>query len=39
VYVGGVIVRPTRPKRLGPDSILAILIYVVGIIGLLRLAN
>jgi cation:H+ antiporter len=39
VYVGGVIVRPTRPKRLGPDSILAILIYVVGIVGLLRLAN
>jgi cation:H+ antiporter len=39
VYIGGVIVRPTRPKRLGPDSILAILIYVVGIVGLLRLAN
>jgi len=28
VYLGGVIVRPSRPKRLGPDSILAILIYV-----------
>jgi cation:H+ antiporter len=39
VYIGGVIVRPTRPQRLGPDSILAILIYVVGIVGLLRLAN
>ncbi len=39
VYIGGVIVRPTRPHRLGPDSILAILIYVVGIVGLLRLAN
>jgi cation:H+ antiporter len=39
VYISGVIVRPTRPKRLGPDSILAILIYVVGIVGLLRLAN
>ena len=39
VYVGGVIVRPTRPNRLGPDSILAILIYVVGIVGLLRIAK
>ena len=39
VYVGGVIVRPTRPKRLGPDSILAVVFYAVGIIGLLRLAQ
>ena len=39
VYLGGVIVRPSRPKRLGPDSILAILIYVVGIVGLLRIAK
>jgi cation:H+ antiporter len=39
VYIGGVIVRPTRPKRLGPDSILAIVIYVVGIVGLLRIAK
>jgi hypothetical protein len=39
VYVGGVIVRPTRPKRLGPDSILATAIYVVGIIGLFQVAK
>jgi cation:H+ antiporter len=39
MYVGGVIVRPTRPKRLGPDSILATVIYVVGIIGLLQVAK
>jgi cation:H+ antiporter len=39
VYLGGVIVRPSRPKRLGPDSIVAILVYVVGIVGLLRIAK
>jgi cation:H+ antiporter len=39
VYIGGVIVRPSRPNRLGPDSCLAILIYVVGIVGLLRIAK
>ena len=39
VYLGGVIIRPTRPKRLGPDSIAAIVIYAVGIIGLLRIAQ
>jgi cation:H+ antiporter len=39
VYVGGVIVRPSRPKRLGPDSILALLIYAIGIAGLLRIAH
>jgi cation:H+ antiporter len=39
VYVGGVIVRPTRPKRLGPDSILASAIYVVGIVGLFQIVK
>jgi cation:H+ antiporter len=39
MYVGGVIVRPSRPRRLGPDSILAILIYVIGIVGLLQIAK
>jgi cation:H+ antiporter len=39
VYIGGVIVRPLRPKRLGPDSILALLIYAVGIVGLLRIVG
>ena len=39
VYIGGVIVRPSRPKRIGPDSILALLIYAIGIAGLLRIAH
>jgi cation:H+ antiporter len=39
VYLGGVIVRPSRPNRLGPDSILALLLYAVGIVGLLRIAK
>jgi cation:H+ antiporter len=39
MYVGGVIVRPSRPNRLGPDSILALFFYVVGIVGLLRIAG
>ncbi len=39
VYIGGVIVRPSRPRRLGPDSILALLIYSVGIVGLLRITQ
>lgn len=34
VYVGGIIVRPSRPQRLGPDSILAIIFYAIGIVGL-----
>jgi cation:H+ antiporter len=39
MYVGGVIVRPSRPRRLGPDSILAIVFYVIGIVGLLQIAK
>lgn len=39
VYVTGVIVRPSRPPRLGPDSIAALAIYAIGILGLLRIAQ
>jgi hypothetical protein len=39
MYVGGVIVRPSRPRRIGPESILALLFYAVGIVGLLRIAG
>ena len=34
MYVGGVIVRPSRPSRIGPDSILALVFYGTGIVGL-----
>ena len=37
VYIGGIIVRPSRPNRIGPDSIIAVGIYTVGIIGLLQI--
>jgi cation:H+ antiporter len=39
MYVGGVIVRPSRPNRLGPESILALIFYVIGIVGLLRIVG
>ncbi len=39
VYIGGVIMRPLVPKRLGPDSIMAILFYALGIVGLLRITG
>jgi cation:H+ antiporter len=39
VYAMGVIVRAERPTRIGPDSILAIVLYAVGIGGLLYLAR
>jgi len=39
VYIGGVIVRPSRPNRLGVDSMLALLIFGVGVVGLLRIAG
>jgi len=39
VYVAGMIIRPTRPNRLGPDSILACVLYAIGILGLLRIAQ
>jgi cation:H+ antiporter len=39
VYAMGVIVRAERPTRIGPDSILAIVLYAVGIVGLVYLAT
>ena len=39
IYAIGVIVRAERPRRLGPDSILAIVLYTVGIVGLVYLAH
>ena len=38
VYATGVIVRAERPMRLGPDSILAVGLYALGIVGLLYLS-
>jgi cation:H+ antiporter len=38
VYATGIIVRPTRTfARLGPDSILAIVLFALGIVGLVEL--
>jgi cation:H+ antiporter len=39
VFVSGVIARPSRPNRLGPDSILALVFYTIGILGLLRIVG
>jgi cation:H+ antiporter len=39
VYVAGVIIRPTRPNRIGPDSVLAIVFYVIGVVGLLKIVG
>ena len=39
IYAMGVIVRAERPTRLGPDSILAIALYAIGIAGLIRLTH
>src|SRR5438128_120979 len=39
IYVMGVVVRSERPARLGPDSILAIVVFAVGIVGLIRLSH
>jgi cation:H+ antiporter len=39
IYVTGIIIRPARPNRLGPDSILALAFYAIGIVGLLRIAG
>jgi cation:H+ antiporter len=38
IYATGVIVRAERPARIGPDSLLAIAIYAIGIVGLIRLS-
>ena len=39
IYAMGIIVRAERPARLGPDSILAIAVYAIGIAGLIRLTH
>jgi cation:H+ antiporter len=39
IYMIGVIVRPERPRRIGPDSILAIVVFTIGILGLIRLSH
>jgi cation:H+ antiporter len=38
IYMMGVVVRAQRPPRLGPDSILAIVVFAIGIAGLIRLS-
>lgn len=38
IYATGVIVRAERPARIGPDSLLAIAVYAIGIAGLIRLS-
>jgi cation:H+ antiporter len=38
VFVVGIIVRAERPRPLGPDSLLAIAVYAIGIVGLTRLS-
>ena len=39
IYMIGVIVRAEHPRRLGPDSILAIVVFAIGILGLIRLSH
>jgi cation:H+ antiporter len=39
IYAMGVIIRAERPARLGPDSILALVLYGVGIVGLIYLSQ
>jgi cation:H+ antiporter len=39
VYLAGLIVRSSVPRRLGPDSILAVVVYAIGIVGLLQVAK
>ena len=39
IYMIGVIVRAEHPRRIGPDSILAIVVFAVGILGLIRLSR
>jgi cation:H+ antiporter len=39
VYIGGLIIRPSRQiGRLGPDSWVAVVLYALGIVGLLVIA-
>jgi cation:H+ antiporter len=37
IYVGGIVARPSRPNRIGPDSIITVGLYTFGIIGLLQI--
>jgi cation:H+ antiporter len=39
IYMMGVIVRAEHPRRIGPDSILAIIVFAIGILGLIRLSH
>jgi cation:H+ antiporter len=40
VYVAGLIVRPSRTfLRMGPDSLVAALLYALGIVGLVAIAR
>ena len=39
IYMMGVIVRAEHPRRLGPDSILAIVVFAIGILGLIRISQ
>jgi cation:H+ antiporter len=39
IYMIGVIVRAEYPRRIGPDSILAIVVFAIGILGLIRLSH
>jgi cation:H+ antiporter len=38
IYAMGVVVRAERPARIGPDSLLAIVVFAVGIVGLVYLS-
>ncbi len=38
IYTMGIVVRAERPARLGPDSILALVVFALGIAGLVRLS-
>jgi cation:H+ antiporter len=37
IYVGGIVARPSRPNRIGPDSLITVGLYTFGIIGLLQI--
>ena len=38
IFAMGVVLRAERPQRIGPDSLLAIAVYAIGIVGLIRLS-
>ncbi len=40
IYIAGLIIRPTRRwARLGPDSIAALVVYALGILGLIAIGG